>query len=55
MKMPALGIKKRHTPSLGVPPLRQLPDEVPAALRVEVMRMEEMSTLGCGAALGLSG
>lgn len=55
MKMPALRIKKRHTPSLDVPPLHQLPDEVPTALWVEVVTMEEMSTLGRGAALGLSG
>ena len=55
MKMPVFRIKKRHTPSLDVPPLHQLADEAPTALWVEVMLMEEMSTLGCGAALGLSG
>lgn len=51
-----LRIKKRHTPSLGVPPLYQLSDEVPTALWVEVMMlMEEVSTVGCGATLGHSG
>lgn len=56
MKMPVLSIEKnRHIPSLDVPPLHQLPEELPRALSVQVMVVEETSALGSGAALGLGG
>lgn len=53
--MPVLRIKKWHAPTLDVPPLHQLPAEVLTALWEELIPVEEMSTLGWGATLGLSG